>query len=160
MQTFLPYESYMLSAVVLDYRRLGKQRVEAKQILMALQGESKGWVNHPAVKMWQGYEPSLAFYAIAICEEWVRRGYKDNLLPYFRDSYEKLREAGIDNINPHWLGNHEFHQSHKSNLIRKDPAFYIPKFGYIDHDLPYIWNLGKADYEASLIMDNSELVII
>lgn len=42
MQTFLPYKSFVKSAACLDMRRLGKQRVEAKQILMALTGESKG----------------------------------------------------------------------------------------------------------------------
>ncbi len=34
MQTFLPYDSYADSAAVLDRARLGKQRVEAKQILL------------------------------------------------------------------------------------------------------------------------------
>ena len=33
MQTFLPYPDFVKSAQCLDYRRLGKQRVEAKQIL-------------------------------------------------------------------------------------------------------------------------------
>lgn len=33
MQTFLPYANFEASAKVLDYKRLGKQRVEAKQIL-------------------------------------------------------------------------------------------------------------------------------
>jgi hypothetical protein len=36
MQTFLPYEDFTLSAQVLDYRRLGKQRVEALQIYNVL----------------------------------------------------------------------------------------------------------------------------
>ena len=36
MQTFLPHRSFSKSAETLDYRRLGKQRVEAKQILEAI----------------------------------------------------------------------------------------------------------------------------
>jgi hypothetical protein len=36
VQTFLPYSDYATSARVLDYRRLGKQRVETKQILLAM----------------------------------------------------------------------------------------------------------------------------
>ncbi len=58
MQTFLPYEDFTLSAQCLDYRRLGKQRVEALQIFNALTGAStkdgreyRGWINHPATKM-------------------------------------------------------------------------------------------------------------
>ena len=45
MQTFLPYPSMGQSVRCLDYRRLGKQRVEALQILNALDGKSKGWTN-------------------------------------------------------------------------------------------------------------------
>ena len=33
MQIFLPYKSFKKSAEVLDYQRLGKQRVEALQII-------------------------------------------------------------------------------------------------------------------------------
>jgi hypothetical protein len=50
MQTFLPYSSFEESARILDYRRLGKQRVEAWQILRSLDGITKGWSNHPAVR--------------------------------------------------------------------------------------------------------------
>ena len=42
MQTFLPYPSFDASAKVLDYRRLGKQRVEAYQILNTITGKSAG----------------------------------------------------------------------------------------------------------------------
>jgi hypothetical protein len=33
MQTFLPYASFEETAHILDYRRLGKQRVEGWQII-------------------------------------------------------------------------------------------------------------------------------
>ena len=36
MQTFLPYSDFIKSAKCLDYRRLGKQRVEAWQIYNTL----------------------------------------------------------------------------------------------------------------------------
>ena len=38
MQTFLPYPSFEESAKVLDWRRLGKQRVEGMQIINAISG--------------------------------------------------------------------------------------------------------------------------
>jgi hypothetical protein len=42
---------------------------------------------------------------------------------------------------PDWFGNKEFHASHRSNLLRKDPEFY-GKYGWTEpHDLPYIWPL-------------------
>ena len=37
MQTFLPYPNFADSLDCLDYRRLGKQRVEAFQIINALE---------------------------------------------------------------------------------------------------------------------------
>ena len=41
MQTFLPYPDFVKSALVLDYRRLGKQRVEARQILDIIVNDKK-----------------------------------------------------------------------------------------------------------------------
>ena len=67
MQTFLPYADFKETAKCLDMKRLGKMRVEAMQILMVLTGLNKGkaWTNHPAVKMWRGYEAALAEYSYA-----------------------------------------------------------------------------------------------
>ena len=75
MQTFLPYKSFKNSLQSLDWRRLGKQRVEAHQILNVLLGRTttKGWVNHPITKMWKGYEPSLQLYFNLCVEEWINR---------------------------------------------------------------------------------------
>ena len=137
MQTFLPYADYTKSAEVLDYRRLGKQRVETKQILHVLlnENERKGWRNHPAVKMWKGYEGALARYGAAMCQEWIRRGYKDTLLPYF--------EARMtDQVSPEWVGNEAFHISHQSNLVRKFPEYYQKFFEGVSGDLPYVWPTG------------------
>ncbi len=62
MQTFLPYPDFEASARVLDDRRLGKQRVEALQVLRALTRAQYGWKHHPAVRMWAGHEEALAAY--------------------------------------------------------------------------------------------------
>lgn len=146
MQTFLPYSSYSRSAACLDYRRLGKQRVEAKQILQALgvpvggplQGKPSSWRSHPATRMWQGYEYSLCQYAIEICKEWRRRGYKDTLLPQFMYAASCCLERD-DPSSPPWLGCEAFHSSHRSNLLRKLPEHYS-QFGWSEpNDLPYVW---------------------
>jgi hypothetical protein len=143
MQTFLPSPSFAESARVLDYRRLGKQRVECKQILAALGKTSGGWVNHPATKMWRGYEWALASYAASICDEWRGRGYKDSLLPYFIDVMDRLEEDGVDprdpRVLPPWLGNDEVHASHRSNLLRKDPSFYAKYNWQEPATLEYVW---------------------
>ena len=80
MQTFLPYRDFRKSFSILDYRRLGKQRVEAHQILNVLleRTDTKGWRNHPITKMWKGYEDALKMYFNLCVEEWVSRGYNNN----------------------------------------------------------------------------------
>lgn len=134
MQTFLPYEDFAASAEVLDYRRLGKQRVETWQILRALNGETRGWTNHPASRMWRGHEQALVLYGVKICEEWIRRGYNDTMLERFL----QLLVPGEVKM-PAWLGDLKFHMSHQSNLLRKDPEFYSPLFPDVDPGLDYVW---------------------
>lgn len=135
MQTFLPYPSILDSANCLDRQRLGKQRVECKQIYTALTNPSYGWQNHPAVNMWREHEDALAVYGYTICTTWVKRGYKDTLLPWFQERLSDKTPA----TPPPWFGSAAFHDSHKSNLLRKDPVWY-GQFGWtVPADLPYVW---------------------
>ena len=80
MQPFLPYESFEESASVLDWRRLGKQRVEGMQIINAINNPKKqGWQNHPATIMWTPYVNALKLYTNVIILEWIKRGYNNNM---------------------------------------------------------------------------------
>lgn len=135
MNTFLPHKSYFLSAMSLDNKRLGKQRVETLQILKTLAGLSSGWNRHPAVKMWAGYEYQLGLYGICICAEWRRRGYKDNCAEKIVEIAKKFPK---NDKKPTWLTD-EFCQRHRSNLLRKNPEFYGEKFPNVPNNLPYIW---------------------
>jgi hypothetical protein len=135
MQTFLPYADFQKTAKILDYRRLGKQRVEAFQILNILKGKtsSKTWVNHPAVKMWKGYEDALQVYLRIIILEWIKRGYKNNMLiPPDIKNYQ----------TPFWLGDEKFHCSHRSNLKRKNPEYY--KHFKEPDNLSYFWPVNQS----------------
>jgi len=134
MQTFLPYPDFYRSAKVLDMRRLGKQRVETKQILTALRQPNYGWQNHPAVSMWRGCDTALIDYGIAVCTTWRERGYQDTLLPFFE---EQVRNRLL--ILPSWLCDRKFHLSHKSNLLRKQPDHYRQFWPRLSADLPYVW---------------------
>jgi len=122
MQTFLPYADFVRSAQALDYRRLGKQRVEGMQILNALSPDykHKGWVNHPATQMWKGYEQALRVYVNVMIDEWKSRGYK-NTMEFYDVNYSQLRI-------PTWLHQPELHKSHRVNLLRKDYDFYARLF--------------------------------
>jgi hypothetical protein len=120
MQTFMPYPSFEQSARVLDYKRLGKQRLEAKQILRIVSGMTPDlrWRNHPAVKMWIGYEEALKLYTNEMILEWVNRGYKNTMEIY------DIKDV----VYPWWFGNEDFHRSHRSRLLAKNFDFYLPYF--------------------------------
>ena len=143
MQTFLPYENFHDTAAALDWRRLGKQRVEAKQVLLTIDrgDEAKGWRNHPAVNMWRGYEPALAMYGAAICSEWISRGYNDTQLPWFLERVPANKKI----ILPPWLGDEDFHMSHRSNLLRKDYDYYSQIWPDVPADLEYVWPIEVVE---------------
>ena len=132
MQTFLPSPSMGESVRCLDNKRLGKQRVEAFQILKALRGEYKktrAWEKHPATKMWRGYEGALTFYKDLCIEEWIRRGFKNTM---------EFKKEHVVNLPP-WFGRDDFHASHRSNLLRKDSDHYSQFNWEEPDDLLYVW---------------------
>lgn len=136
MQTFLPYPSFQDSVGCLDWRRLGKQRVEAKQILLTLQVGSR-WHNHPAVLMWRGFEQSLQQYMNCCIQEWIRRGYRNTM---------ELAKVEEQVIMPWWFGSAKFHASHRSNLLRKNAIWY-GQFGWKEsHNLPYVWPVSLSKH--------------
>jgi hypothetical protein len=148
VQTFLPYPSFERSARVLDRRRLGRQRVEALQILNALTDPSYAWQHHPAVLQWRGYEEALVRYGLTMCEEWTGRGFDDTVAGTLRTTardrlgLQRIRTqatlADADRLPP-WLGRRAYHRSHQSSLVRKDPDHYRPHFPKVPDDLDYVW---------------------
>jgi pyrimidine dimer DNA glycosylase len=147
VQTFLPYPDFEQSARTLDRKRLGKQRVEVIQVVRALTRAGYGWAHHPAVLMWKGYEPALGRYGLTCCAVWTERGFGDTCADTIRAD---LADAGVGAIPsqadlaaasalPPWLGNEDFHRSHRSALIQKDSTFYRPLFPDIPDDLGYVW---------------------
>ena len=138
MQTFLAYTDFKKSAEVLDGKRLNKQKIEVLSILKSLycqDKDKKGWKNHPAVKMWKNHENALVEYGLIICDEWIKRGYKDTC----RDKISAYYNNDKPVVKPNWLNN-RFCLSHQSNLIRKKPEHYRIIFGNdIPDNLPYVW---------------------
>jgi hypothetical protein len=79
--------------------------------------------------MWRGYKDALAVYHNTMIDEWVARGYNNTMakLPVWKVEL------------PPWWGDEEVHASHRSNLLRKDAAFYS-QYGWTEPDnLPYVW---------------------
>jgi|TARA_R110000824_G_scaffold278459_2_gene466649 hypothetical protein len=152
MQTFLPYSDFEKSAKVLDWRRLGKQRVEGMQILNAIEQKPrkdgkpyKGWVNHPCSVMWKAYVPALKHYTNIIITEWINRGYNNNMKFYAVD----------DLVIPHWIGDERIHSSHRANLLRKDFEWY-GQYGWDEglkdvETAPYVWHDIEGKFYEQLI---------
>lgn len=140
VQTFLPYECFQSSAKVLDQKRLGKQRVEVLQLLNSIKKIKnnepvRGWKNHPCRKMWQEYPNALVAYGIAICNEWISRGYNDTCLDKINTHYNDNEDLTM----PSWLGDQNLHLSHKSMLVQKDALFYGSLWPNVPRDLDYVW---------------------
>jgi hypothetical protein len=139
MQTFLPYENFKKTAQCLDNKRLNSQRREAFGAINILTiKEKNGYSNHPAVKMWKGYEEMLKLYFNTIIEEWTKRGYKNNLTLY------NINENKL--IKPWWLGNENFHRAMRSRLIEKNKEFYLPKFPEDEgfNNGKYLWPVNET----------------
>jgi hypothetical protein len=150
VQTFLPYPDFAHSAQCLDRLRLGKQRVEAMQILNMVLGNSSysvaqkssnlrssgfGWYNHPAYKMWINHERSLASYLEAMIHEWrdVRGYYNTIVVPH-----TTLCDQ------PSWLGDKRLHTSHRAALLAKNPEWY-GRFGWTEEPkINYWWPTASA----------------
>ena len=149
MQTFLPDPDFLASARMLDAKRLGKQRVEAIQVLRGLTVPGYGWRHHPAVKMWHGYEEALVRYGLDMCAVWVDAGNADTCADTLRadvrtatgvEVIRSQRALGEAGQLPPWLGDPDLHLSHRSALVRKDPSFYRPVFGDdVPDDMAYVW---------------------
>lgn len=145
MQTFVPDSaSFKASLEVLDWKRLGKQRVEALQIYHSISGQSSGWANHPAVKMWKGHEFALCAYGLQACNLWASKGYLDNLGIRFENRMRELCGGdftiAIDKLMfPPWWGDDRIHASHRAALLTKDGKHYS-QFGWSERPLlAYVW---------------------
>lgn len=145
VNTFITSESLVECAKNLDSMRLGKQRVEAYQIINTIEG-ADGWEHHPVVSMWRGHTDALKIYFNHIVREWIDRGYVNNMKLYDVDEtqacyYEtyfdwdtllttvkkpKLTKKSI--LFPIWFNWEPFILSHKASLLRKNPEFYAVKF--------------------------------
>lgn len=140
MQTFVPFTDSVHTARSLDRQRLGKQRVESQQILQTLVGDSSGWANHPAVKMWRGHERFLANYTIDVILEWRSRGYRDTRMPVIIALAERFPISST--TPPSWWGDVNVHGSHQASLLRKDRTHYQRVFHMDDEDV----DLTLADF--------------
>ncbi len=90
---------------------------------------------------------------LAICAHWSAAGRADTCAATLRA--DLAGAVGLTTVRaqpdlaaagelPPWLGDPALHRSHRSALVRKDPAHYRPHFPDVPDDLPYVWPVRKA----------------
>lgn len=143
MQTWITFKEFSESAQMLDRRRLGANIYESIHILASLQNVSDKLVtpkrnvsNHPASKLWKGYEGNLACYILCHIQEWESRGYK---CPTNRENLNRIA-MNLSPFSPDWITD-EVIQTHRSVLIQKNPDHYRPLWPDCPDDLEmaYDW---------------------
>lgn len=164
MQTFLtePTTDFAVTARTLDNKRLNKQALEAWQIMMTNlqldpQGNfrrSRGWRNHPATRMWRGYEVTLFRYIDAMVTEWKCRGYKSTILDKAASTLNVAFANNLvtdRNVRPSWMSDVDVFsriaESHRRALLVKDYGWYsqfgwVEDSGFQENDYEYVW--GEA----------------
>ena len=131
MQVFLPYPDFKQSVQCLDKSRLGNQIWRECKTIM-----NGGWANHPASKMWKYHKHALALYMWEGTTELLRRGQigmtpAKKLSRYLIDMFPHPSNPKWFNRNaelPPFIGNAQFHKSHRLNLLFKDPEWYSKFF--------------------------------
>jgi hypothetical protein len=127
---------------------LGKQRAEVITILNVLHevAPASGVLysmqiqNHPAIKMWRGYAVQLCEYGLVMCEEWIKRGYRDVTAKSQIEWHMDMATSGAFTMEkPPWLGDEALHLSHRSNLLRKMPSHYRNFWPDDPDNLQYVW---------------------
>lgn len=115
MITLFPYSDIELSFRCLCSKRAFTQVTHAAYLLNIMRDPSTNaaWQAHPAVKMWQGNKDFLAYYknvGMAYCITRLK-------IKFVTIHYEPLIVHGRLKT-PSWLGDSEFHMSHRAQLKR------------------------------------------
>lgn len=148
MQVFMPFVDFRESLSALDDKRLLKQLVEARQIIMG-----QGFTVHPATLAWKPFENTLRYYVEVGAEIWRQRGITNRGRAY---TWNWDPQAGEYVDMPPFIGFAPYHISHACNLIRKNPGHYtvplstvIPeamaRAGVEVDKVPYLWPVWLND---------------
>lgn len=92
----------------------------------------RAWANHPATRMWRGYENALVEYGLIVCIEWRERGFDDTCRDKIHAFATKTKFEDDEQIPyPPWLGDERLHSSHRAALLYKSPSHYS-QFGWTE----------------------------
>lgn len=139
MQVFVPFADPIEIAKTMwvDKKRFNKQIIECKQILNAIDGKGKGWINHPVVLMYKPFRLWLYNYMMCLASyREYKNGYEHgyNLFTYFGNEANKINLPFLTE---------EFCDQHKRRLFTKSPELY-PQFSiYGNSDINFYFVNNK-----------------
>lgn len=160
---------FLPSARKLNRQRLFKQIIEARYVLDVLTGKSKkkGYNNHPIMKMWHGYLPSLRQYINDHITAYKERKKKNG--DYCSTSIQPYELSNYKIVHPWWTSCDYIIFSHKASLLRKERMRYEEPWYWTDDDflnIPpewlnygYIWTCNLDDHVRSQLKENPSMVI-
>jgi hypothetical protein len=99
-----------------------KSQLKAKYIHVDNSSHENGYVigmgfkTHPCVTMWLGFETGLCYYINAHINEWISRGYKNNMATY----------PEAEAIFPSWCNNSDVTDAFRANLLAKEIERFEP----------------------------------
>lgn len=111
----------------------------------------KGWVNHPAVRLWRGHEPILWYYIISMVNEWKSRGFKSTIGEKATRTLDIAFDKGLTKVlgsYPVWMSDFDKYSqiaaSHRQALLVKNyewySQFHWPEDkGVIPTEYDYVW---------------------
>lgn len=143
--------SFGQTAADLDNVQLNRCMTDTTIIFDILTGgvESHPRENHPAVKMWTGYEFALGTYAMMFCMEWSgQRGFTGHKCFWYLSKAIKAMKAddpGFVYEPPPWFRDRDVLASHRSNLLRRYPLQYDDAWNNCPENWPYIWPVIDFD---------------
>lgn len=148
IQTWLPYPSLSLSVAALSPDHLITQRWQNWQLISLLccyhlseyTLASCVWKHHPLVLQWRDHLPLLIQYQRNVCRiDAGNSGILEKCEMLFEEAVSQEACEAEVSIVPAWLGSTAYHQSHQSNLIRKDAVHYRSQFPDAMEGLSYVW---------------------
>jgi hypothetical protein len=114
-----------------------------------------GYMYHPAVLMWLGYEEALKDYLNAHIEETISRGIKNTMIMYDTENV----------VRPPWTYDAEFIARHRAILLKKEldrneKPWYQLMGLFIDELAPkiYYWPYTPSIGKSAQIQGESDLL--
>lgn len=137
---YVPFPDWLLTAQCLDDPTI---EIEIDNIVNLLENlnetEAAQPVDDRLVEAWRGYETQLAQLGLVCCDEVEARLHQNPRRTRLSWHLECVTSGEFSMDMPPWVGSHEVHRSHQSQLIALNPLVYAPLFPGVPDNLEVVW---------------------